>query len=917
MADRTVKVSLLAVTANYVQGMKQAKEATEQTTTATQKLAEQREAMERVGTAFLTVGGLIAAGLGLAIKEAADFDAQMSQIKTLSHGTAGEMDQLRNAALTAGQAIGFSANEVADAETELVKAGVSVKDILGGGLKGALDLAAAGQLSVADATSIAASAMVQFGLKGKDVPHIADLLAAGADKALGSVQDLGNALKFVGPVANNLGVSIEQVTGTLALFAQNGILGEQAGTSLRGVLLSLTSPSKQAADVMEKYGISLYNAQGKFVGVDGAAEQLKKRLGPLDDATRNLALGQIFGNEQITAATVLYKGGASAVDKWTNSVNENGFASEQAAGKMDNLNGDLRKLQAAFQSALIDTGETSQSSLRGVVQAITGLVQAFSSLGPGAQSAVFIVGALAAGVLLLGGGFLVAVPKVAAFKASLDTLQLSGKGAARALGTITAGLTIAGAVFALYANQQAKIATNAAALTDTLNSQTGALTKNSRAYVIQQLNNDNVFKAAKQAGVGQKELTDAILKGGDALDKVNKKFGETNSLGHVFDGQALGSVKAQASIKSLSESLDRSKQAFKDSKAAGDESAASSEKTADAIDSVGEASDGAATSVGDLADKLKGLTNTQLDVNSTQRDFEAAIDDATQSLKDNGAALNQQKNGFDVSTDAGRKNSAAIDDIAQSALSYSAAIYQQTGNQDQATAALESGRQSLIAALGQYGITGQAAEDYADKIIGTPTQWATTFNNNAASAGAPVDSLNTKIRNIPQAYTSLLQVNVQGAVDVDATTNAVNRLKSAIQQAAAVGAATPIVAHAGGPNQAFATGGAVYGPGSARSDSIPARLSNGEHVLTASDVRKLGGQSAVYALRAAAQAGGFRVPGYADGGAVQYAKEPTYVYPSRTAGSGGGNINNYNISAPVDPVAVAIAVERRQNLLGA
>jgi hypothetical protein len=71
--------------------------------------------------------------------------------------------------------------------------------------------------------------------------HVADLLAAGAGKAMGSVQDLSEGLKYVGPVAHGMGVSIEETTGALALFASKGILGEQAGTSLRGVISALSS----------------------------------------------------------------------------------------------------------------------------------------------------------------------------------------------------------------------------------------------------------------------------------------------------------------------------------------------------------------------------------------------------------------------------------------------------------------------------------------------------------------------------------------------------------------------------------------------------------------------------------------------------------------------------------------------------
>jgi TP901 family phage tail tape measure protein len=129
----------------------------------------------------------------------------------------------------------------------LAKAGVSTTDILGGGLTGALSLAAAGNQSVGDAAETAASAMTQFKLSGKDIPHIADLLAAGAGKAQGEVSDLAMALNQTGLVASQTGLSINETTAGLAAFASAGLIGSDAGTSFKTMLLRLTPTSGQGA----------------------------------------------------------------------------------------------------------------------------------------------------------------------------------------------------------------------------------------------------------------------------------------------------------------------------------------------------------------------------------------------------------------------------------------------------------------------------------------------------------------------------------------------------------------------------------------------------------------------------------------------------------------------------------------------
>ncbi|HEY4269977.1 MAG TPA: phage tail tape measure protein, partial [Galbitalea sp.] len=263
MPDRTTKVTLVAQISNYLANMTLAEKATQKLGDSAMASAErQKAASAKAGAALMGIGVVAAAAVAIAVKEFADFDAKMAQLQTLSHANSADMQALTTDALTAGQKIGFTANEVADAEIEMVKAGISVTDIMGGALPGALTLAAAGQIDVADSTEIATIAMTQFGLKGKDIPHVADLLAAGADKALGSVGDLGEALKSGGLVSAQFGISLDDTIGTLSAFANAGLLGETAGTDLRQMLLKLAAPSKESGDAMKQLGISVYDSAG-------------------------------------------------------------------------------------------------------------------------------------------------------------------------------------------------------------------------------------------------------------------------------------------------------------------------------------------------------------------------------------------------------------------------------------------------------------------------------------------------------------------------------------------------------------------------------------------------------------------------------------------------------------------------------
>ena len=392
--NRNITVRLLADTSNFTAGM--AKVSGESQKAAT--------TMEAAGgkTKLITTGvaaaGVAATALGVAaIKMAADFDASMSTVQANTGASADEMAQLRQAAIDAGADTIYSATESADAINELGKAGLSTSDILSGGLSGALNLAASDGMEVGQAAEYMSSAMAQFNLTGADATHIADLLAAGAGEALGNVSDFGEALNNVGSTANKFGLSIDTTVGTLAAFAHQGIIGAEAGTQLRSVLLALTNQTEKQRKATEEYGITLYDAQGNFVGMSSLAGQLKEKLGGLTQEQRNSAMATMFGSYAIQGANVLYAEGASGIDEWTKKVSQSGYAADLAAKKNDNLKGDLEKLSGSFKSLMLSLGEGGQGPLRSLVQTLDTLVDGFASLPAPVQQSIVLMAALVGG----------------------------------------------------------------------------------------------------------------------------------------------------------------------------------------------------------------------------------------------------------------------------------------------------------------------------------------------------------------------------------------------------------------------------------------------------------------------------------------------------------------------------------------
>lgn len=426
MANRSVTVRLRAEVDGFRRGLNDA-------ATAADRARDRFDGMSKAGAGLAAVGAALAVGVGVAVKAYAEFDAQMSKVQAATMATAGEMNQLREAAINAGADTAFSAKEAGQAIEELSKAGVSTGDILNGGLSGALSLAAAGSIGVADAAELAATAMVQFKLSGQDIPHVADLLAAGAGKAQGSVEDMGMALKQGGLVASSFGISIEETVGSLAAFASAGLLGSDAGTALKTSLLVLANPSKESARLMEQLGIHAYDANENFVGMAKLAGNLQSSLGGLSQEQRDQALATIFGSDAIRVANILFEQGESGIREWTAAVNESGYAAATAAIQQNNLKGDIEKLTGSIDSVFLKSGSGMNDILRQMTKGAEGLVDMIGQIpAPMLATGVSIAG-MVGGLALLGGGLLMAIPRIAEARAGWQSFSQSNSRLAGAM----------------------------------------------------------------------------------------------------------------------------------------------------------------------------------------------------------------------------------------------------------------------------------------------------------------------------------------------------------------------------------------------------------------------------------------------------------------------------------------------------
>lgn len=380
---------------------------------ATKALGEGITELGSSMTLGLTVP-IVAAG-GAATSVAASFDDAMSQVQGALGGASTDMDGLRNLALQLGADTVFSATESAQAMVELAKGGLTEAQIKGGALAASMDLAAAGQLNLADAAATTVQMMGSFGLEAGDATRIANALAGAANASSADVSDLTQAMSQCSAQASLAGWSLEDTAAALALFADHGVKGSDAGTSLKTMLQRLAAPTDQAAEAIAAYGLNIRDSNGKMKDISGIADELTGKLGGLSDAERDAALQTIFGSDASRAAAILMQSGSEGLAKYIAATNDATAAETMANAQKGELSWALENMGGAVESASIAFGTALAPAITAVAGVIGNVAEAFASLPAGVQTAIAVVLALVAALgplLMVIGSVVAALPAI-------------------------------------------------------------------------------------------------------------------------------------------------------------------------------------------------------------------------------------------------------------------------------------------------------------------------------------------------------------------------------------------------------------------------------------------------------------------------------------------------------------------------
>lgn len=349
-----------------------------------------------VGQSLLPVTGALT-GVGAASTVMANnFNDAMSQAAGALDKPMSEMEDLRQLAIQTGQDTVFSATDAGNAITELAKGGLTEADIKAGALKTTMDLAASSGMDLGEAANVVVQAMGAFGLSANESAEAANALAGAAAASSTDVEPLTQALAQCSAGAKNAGWSIQETTAVLARFADAGIEGSDAGTSLKTMLQRLAAPTDSAATMIEQLGIQTRDSNGDLLGASEIAEELQNKLGGLDSASRDAALSTIFGSDAMRAATVMMDSGTEGIQKYINAANDQEAAQRLANSQMSDGSRAIEELKGSLETAAIQIGDTLAPIVQKVAELITALVNKFSALPEGVQQVIVVVGILVA-----------------------------------------------------------------------------------------------------------------------------------------------------------------------------------------------------------------------------------------------------------------------------------------------------------------------------------------------------------------------------------------------------------------------------------------------------------------------------------------------------------------------------------------
>lgn len=851
---------------------------------AAQQEAEQRRAaqlagMESVGRGLTAVGLLAAAGLGLAAKAASDWESAWAGVTKTVDGSPEQMAALESELRNLANTLPATHEEIAGVAEAAGQLGVKREDIASF-TKTMIDLGESTNLSSEEAaTGLAQLGNVMGVLPDKASNAGSALVALGNDGASTETDILNMSLRIAG-AGRTIGLTQPQVMGFASALSSVGIEAEAGGSAISRVMVDISQAVETGGEKLDLFaevaGMSASEFQTAFqTDAAGAVASFVEGLGRMQASGQStfgvldsLELSEIRVRDALLRASSAGDLLSDSIALGTSAWEENNALVVEASKRYETAESRIKIARNQLNDAAIDIGGVVLPALAAAAERVGFLADVFADLPDSAQTGIVILGSIATAAALAGGAALLLIPKLAALNAALLTMGPRGATAARGLSSVGTALTgpwgvaLAGATIALgvFMEKQFEAGQRVDELAAQLDQQTGAVTRGAEAWATDALAKSGALKAAKDLGISLEDLTDASLGNADAQDRINTRLQAIRdslaeaaqgadgagiqyadlgkAMDIVADATAGGSEEFR---KARDEVLLKAEAMGTDAAATDTAASATKDMNAEVIETK-DAAEKARKEIDELIRSIEDFGGKTLSARDANREYQEAIDTATKALTDNGKTL-------DISTDAGRKNQAALDAMAKAALESATANFENGSSVKSVTGDVEKARTQFIDMATKMGMSDTAAAKLADQLGLTKdnvNRLSDAVNKTPASKEITFKTLGLTPA-IDGVATLRWQIQNLNGKTVTVTTRLVTQESS-----------TGGGKNKAGGTTAFGTGG-YTGDGPMREEA--GTVHKGEFVLTAAEVRDLGGPSGVERWRDMAVDGG---PGWGD-----------------------------------------------------
>lgn len=402
------------------------------------KSATAEQKFKGLSSAFSTVGSVMSksvtlplAGVGAAaLKAGTDFESAMSQVAATMGTTTDKIQNLSKFAQHMGATTAFSATQAAEGLNVLAQSGLTAEEQMTA-LPEVLNLAAAGNLSLADSSTYVVGTLKGFGKEMDSAKRVTDLVAKGATMANTDVRGLGTALSSSSATAKSYGQNMDSVTLSLLRLAEQNITGEEAATALNRAMMDLYTPTSTAKKALDELGVSVYDAQGNARDFNDVVDELNGRLSGMSEEERNAYKNTIFTTYGLQAFNKMTVSSTEKVNEFKEGLKDaNDSALKQAQTQLDNLKGDLTLFKSALEGAGIVISNVLIPNIRNFIQWLTNLVTKFNELSEEQQNFIVKAGIVVAAI----GPVLLILSKVAS---TIGTIITVVKTASGVIGSVT------------------------------------------------------------------------------------------------------------------------------------------------------------------------------------------------------------------------------------------------------------------------------------------------------------------------------------------------------------------------------------------------------------------------------------------------------------------------------------------------